>query len=90
MSLRLKKEIKSMKCKNENMSIKCKKTSKKLKFTKMKYIRMQHIMIRFNTINKQTKFKRLCKRLKYMRKNKMIMRKKMKYESFDKKTLNDD
>lgn len=43
-------------------------------------------MIKFNAINKRTKFKNLCKN-KTHEKNKIMIRKKMKYENIDKKNV---
>ena len=46
-------------------------------------------MIRFNAINKRMKLKKLCKKLKYIKK-KNDDALKMKYENINKKTLNND
>lgn len=73
MSLRLKKAVKSMKYKSECINIKCKRTDKKIEFMRIKHMKMQHMIIRLKMINKQTKLKRLCRKIKHIRKNKIVI-----------------
>ena len=44
---------------------------------------MQHIMIRSKAVGKRTKLKRLCRRIKHLRKDKMVVRMRMMYESLE-------
>ena len=87
MSLRSKGAVKSMEYKSEYMNIKRKRTGKKIEPmgiehmriepTRLKHMRMQHIMIRSKVVCKQTKPKRLCGRIKHIRKGKIVVHMRM-------------
>ena len=73
MSLRPKGAAKSIECKSGYISIKRKRTGKKIVPMGMEHIRMEYIMIRSKVVGKQTKPKRLCGRIKHIRKGKIMV-----------------
>jgi len=81
-----------MGCKSGGMSIKRQRTGKeiepkgvehmRMEPTGIEHIRIEHI-IRSKAAGKRTKPKRLCRRIKHIRKGKMVVRIRIIYESIE-------
>jgi len=56
---------------------------KRIEPTRMEHMRMQHITIKSKAVSKRTKPKGLCRRIKYIRKGKMVIRIRITYENIE-------